>query len=568
MTLDIDLLASFLLDDSCSPPIQGNLRSSPPPTGSSVQDLKSVKVDENLGSPSRSREKPPSEPDNRDKTVRRRPRRSSTPRIEKRSSRSSSHCLTKSSSSRALHSLSSNNSSGLNRPLSMTQPPSMNPLGLHPPSEWRSHSIMSPSKGSLRLANGSKRVSLARGLIPVTDETTQKVTEMLAATSALKPLSKLRSPAELDTSRSVPSKMLNMMTEIWDRLQLKAPNDADSVAHASTLAEVSPIRPSKAMLPSSITLKSIERSISTKEIRKNEGENLKHHKVQRITGGRLTGKGSSHAKNTIRSREEKDRGLNTFPLGVLANRAPSRDKRPDRLLSMIGAACYDFFHVEEHVDSDLDEGVLQATPLGSSTPRVSPRGKSSICSEGTLTAFAMRTVPSPTFSEEKLIALVPPSSRACVMPFSPPKRRSDCAAAGAAVEHDVRPEYGTGQPKRFKKHPSPSKEALEDLEIALQKVTHMNVAEAFVDKLDELSTSLPATCRSLCPRDPNRLMVSHTGAPLPVKRGGKNEGRTGNSSSEDLQLRHSTSIRHCPRPAAMPRWRPLGPGADDTDELL
>jgi hypothetical protein len=61
--------------------------------------------------------------------------------------------------------------------------------------------------------------------------------------------------------------------------------------------------------------------------------------------------------------------------------------------------------------------------------------------------------------------------------------------------------------KRAKKHPSPSKETLEDLEIALHKVSWLKVANSKATEPDELGANHGQPGASLRRRDPNRRVL-------------------------------------------------------------
>lgn len=109
--------------------------------------------------------------------------------------------------------------------------------------------------------------------------------------------------------------------------------------------------------------------------------------------------------------------------------------------------------------------------------------------------------------------------------------------------------------KRVKKHPSPSKRTLEDLETAFQRYGQLQRSGADQDELDELARTYASPTPALVFRDPNRMMTERSiiGTSSPSSR------------IRATRIPQPTDFRREMRVA--PPYRPTVPHADESDEL-
>lgn len=318
-----------------------------------------------------------------------------------------------------------------------------------------------------------------------------RVLAMLAATAALKP-----SPTP---SPVVGSSMFVKVSNVLDRIYSKnsrctrRASQAQLCKHLKTSPASSPRQPSpRKAEPAGSS------SLTTIEMRLNEGNNLNRRKVQRIVGGSISRKPVPGQGHGLRARP--DEPIENFQSHAEPNMKLSITTAPTSELSEIPKRTIsDPFISEQNFEDDLVNGFLSTSPAASSTP------KSKILRY----ARQIENIHNASIENKRLIIykdISPPRNttedEGCLIhqmtddvfsePHSPPAVKLKLPTT-ALKDH-----------KKVKKHPSPSKNALEDLEMAFTKYVHMRGRG---DKdVDELATSLSIAPPLLVPQDGNRHM--------------------------------------------------------------
>lgn len=473
---------------------------------------------------------------------------------------------------------------GLIRPLPQSRTSALNPLKSHPPP-----SLQPSSSGPLRAVDGNARQRkqdapkpTAHIEIATADEINQKVSAMLAATNALKPVPVATN--ELSSSkftRMVPARVFAKVSNAWDRFHSKTSQTQTSNGKFSQpyLGDDRDELMKSDTPPDSPTHENLS-PISTIEIRLNEGDNLNKKKVQKIVGGQVVRKPVADDGKSLRPGKSMD-----DPFGE-----PAGARTPTRFESRLQIEAENLssddippvptnpFESEIGFENDIEDRILSSTPVGSSTPRArverysisssdhSPTKKYSRLSKAQvdlmLDSVTLR-LGQEELSIAKPIGLT--SLRASQRKLVDPVRRVKQHSI-TALNMDA---HGL---KRTKKHPSPSKEALEDLEMAFRKYAHLKVSGGNEDELDELASSFISTSSSLAPRDKNRLISNR----LSTTRIGDLSGSDGHNgfdrpvsspSSTRIPRPIENSIKLRPEIRLAPRFRPRAMHADDDDEL-
>ncbi|KAF7546937.1 hypothetical protein G7046_g9158 [Stylonectria norvegica] len=474
--------------------------------------------------------------------------------------------------------------SGLLRPLPQSKTELLDPLKYHP-----TGSIKTSSSVPLCSVDGNvpRKPSTQPSVIPRepsdADAINQKVNAMLAATNALKPSSTQNvTSSAAKFTRIVPSKVFAKVSNAWDRLhsksslqdfksrgQLPKPDEkiqgltqTDTPTHSPSSANESPI--------------------STIEIRLNEGDNLNKKKVQKIVGGQVVRKPVADDGKSLKSGKSMD---DPFAEGASPRTATIFESR---LKSGTSSECSTIpplpcnpFESEKGFDNDIADRILSATPAGSSTPRIRVERISSTSPDKSPTAkknARMRAEVDPLldgvalrlgkehFTPAKPLGLI---AMKASHRLADPVRRTRNNSIEEIQDGDA------NGPKRMKKHPSPSKEALEDLEMALRKYTHLKVSGAKQNELDELASSYLAATPPLTAGDKKRSISNRLST--------SNIEDVVNSTPRKAQSRPLSSastiqLTRIPRPIEnsvklraeirlAPPYRPAVAHADDTDEL-
>ena len=220
-TDSIDCLASALLDVS-SPARNSTVTKSPPTCNLkrlAYHSRTDTKLDDDgpfdlpLLSPSRGR-------NDSGGTVRR-----SASRVEKSSPKASNGGLRRAVSLRSSKSSKGSRGLGLHRPLSSNKAGPLNPLGLHPTTEYNSPNSLrsSPRPASTRGLLADRKNHILRPSSAEPSEINRQVNAMLAATDALKPTASTPDTGLRRTPKTGTSKVLVKMSHAWDRLHARSP---------------------------------------------------------------------------------------------------------------------------------------------------------------------------------------------------------------------------------------------------------------------------------------------------------------------------------------------------------
>ena len=316
-------------------------------------------------------------------------------------------------------------------------------------------------------------------------------------------------------------------------------------------------------------------SISASKIRRNEGDNLYRDKVQRLIGGCLEGPSQAPRSNEPKVGISSDANLTddcdmngSSPPGNVVNlcaRGPSR------------ATLQNDFSIGS-LDSDLEFGILSTSPLGCSTPRIigstapgSISTNSLRCSPGMSLSTGQESTP----TSGSQLALhtchvrgsSPVGDKRLHVPAAPTRKASaNREVKVSSCNTDLVPVQHNGA----KKHPSPSKEVLENLEIALHKVARLDVCDARMDEMDELSANEGQHRLLLQARNPNVMLKRLRTGGIKSEAYASGNGEVGHDSdaSSSRQPRPAqTQCARLPRPGAVMMRRMVLGGADDTDEL-
>ncbi|KAL7793554.1 hypothetical protein V8C37DRAFT_378213 [Trichoderma ceciliae] len=401
------------------------------------------------------------------------------------------------------------------------------------------------------------------------DDIQEKVCAMLAATDALKPSSSQarKSPISKMT-RMTPSRMLAKVSSAWDRLQVKSSSAGSKPRAKLTKHPVEedangpltshPVYPSPAVL----RRKSL---IDTIEIRLNEGDNLNRKKVQQMVGGRVARKPVANDGKTLRSGRSMD---DPFAEPASCHKPNAIETRPN-LKIMVGSNAtslliIDPFEAEKGFENNLEDRILSSSPVCASTPRIHLHRVQTPTVEDTLDEQCSK-LPTQTSLEKMTTDLTVYQSQEAVSFRKPPNQsgqtrplpNTDRISIGLIRDG---PSLDTCNTKRTKKHPSPSKRDLEELEVAFRCYSELK-RRGIGEEADELAAHYTPSSRYLSPRDTNRLMKIREG-------GAKSVSVCEAQSPARTQIRRPTDDlrgRHQIRLA--PPYRPTIPQSDETDEL-
>lgn len=249
--------------------------------------------------------------------------------------------------------------------------------------------------------------------------------------------------------------------------------------------------------------------IESIEIRLNESDNLGRKKVQRIVGSSVTRKPVADDGKSLRS--GRSAGDSSAELGMChtpttIDSLPASPRQED--ISTLSAVVANPFKAEKGFESDLEYRILSTPPEGSSTPRIlidatfvtdsngSPKRVqfASPQSPGVITRKPKFNLDSLSIQETKVSA----ESTARV-------GQKRLVAPVTYLDHHAI-DHSPDDCKRMKKHPSPNKQYLENLEAAFQHYHDLKMSGADDDELDELAGSFSSPPRSLGLRDRNRLV--------------------------------------------------------------
>ncbi|KAF4334345.1 hypothetical protein FBEOM_11839 [Fusarium beomiforme] len=474
-------------------------------------------------------------------------------------------------------------SASLQRPYGPTRSLFYDPLKFHPATN-----LAAPTPVALGVIDKNVRNRVVEGhLAPQEqwsgEEINGKLAAMLAATDALKPSPQRANYSTSRFTRMVPSKVRAKVSNAWERFHPKALNQEDKQALARPSSgdgqDENRIRGNIVLTPRSQASTENTSPISNIELRLNEGDNLNKSKVQRIIGGRVNRKPLADDGKSLRNEkpiedpfsERGCRSPTTFE-NWLKNGSNDGQKAPPSL------PC-DPFESEKGFDDNIEDRFLNSTPVGSSTPRIRIERPSISSSECCSTSSDMH-IQQEQF-KEKPNALSTSNREDIVQNhysshglMSPGKKfLIDSATQARGTREKLTGDFNTSN--RMKKHPSPSKEALEKLEIQFQQYTHVRVSGTAKHALDELATDgvEPNPSLKACEKKRlslNRLSSINNDELADTERVRAHHRRV--SSTSILQLVGNPYVSQGPVKLhkdirLAPPYRPAGVSPCDVDEL-
>jgi hypothetical protein len=413
------------------------------------------------------------------------------------------------------------------------------------------------------------------------EEINGKLVAMLAATNSLKPSPQRTNSSSSRFTRMMPTKVLTKVSNAWDRFhpkpsthekKLKPPFGDEEGEKLAWQAFAPSCPPIEGMSP-----------ISAIELRLNEGDNLNKPKVQRIVGGRVNRKPLADDGKSLRNGK-----LTEDPFAECGGwRKPTTfETRLKTGASDGDSGTLPFprnpFETEKGFYNNVEDRLLNSTPVGSSTPRIQVERASNSISEysstpSTLSLSQKRlsvnmSDPPLKFGEEILGSsnrsnhmLAEPSHGAWVDSITQARQAWERAAG----------ELNAFDSNRMKKHPSPSKEALERLEIEFRHFTDVQVTATVKHDVDELSTNSIAPSPSSRTYERKRLSLARLSVThidelsVPLYNGAHHRRE---SSTSIIQLMQGPCVMQNPTKLykdirlAVP-YRPTGVSFSDTDEL-
>ncbi|TFB02049.1 hypothetical protein CCMA1212_005806 [Trichoderma ghanense] len=404
------------------------------------------------------------------------------------------------------------------------------------------------------------------------DEIQEKVCAMLAATDALKPSPSQARPRKSPVSkmtRMTPSRMLAKVSSAWDRWQVKPSNTSAAKPRAKLTKQ--PIRHDpNGPLTSHPVFHSppLQRSslIDTIEIRLNEGDNLNRKKVQQMVGGRVTRKPVANDGNALRS----GRSLDDDPFAESAPyHHPNSFENGAKMKIMLGPSVsslliIDPFEAEKGFESNLEDRILSSSPVCASTPRIhlhrvqTPTGGESVnehCSKvPTQMSLEKMTTDFSAYPSQEAVSLgKAPDQEVQLRPLP----STDRIAVGFLRDA---PSLDACHGKWSKKHPSPSKRDLEELEIAFRCYSELK-RRGIGEEADELAAHYTPSARYLSPRDTNRLMRTREedAQSMPAFEAQSPAKSRMRRPTDEVRRRHHIRLA--------PIYRPAIPHSDEIDEL-
>ncbi|KAM0557124.1 hypothetical protein ACHAPJ_005387 [Fusarium lateritium] len=394
---------------------------------------------------------------------------------------------------------------------------------------------------------------------------------MLAATDALKPSPRRTNSSSSRFTRMVPSKVLAKVSNAWDRFHPK-PSPQEKVTEPKfpygnednyKLVE-------RRIAPSPPSTNNIS-PISTIEIRLNEGDNLNKRKVQRIVGGRVNRKPLADDGKSLRNGRPIE---DPFAEGACLRTPTTFESR----LNMgaedgeraIPPLPHNPFESEKEFDNNIEARFLNSTPVGSSTPRIRVERTSTSSSEYSLTASAINLA-----QKQISMKLSSPPLKLDRGELIRKEAWIDSVTQARQAWEKSSGDFDAFGSNRMKKHPSPSKEALEDLEMAFQQYTHLKVSGADKYDLDELTTGFMATSPALKPYEKKRLSLTRLSVSnvdeLVEPPHDRIHHRRGSSASMLQLARNQYSLQNPVKSRRdirlAPPYRPAGFSPLDVDEL-
>lgn len=354
------------------------------------------------------------------------------------------------------------------------------------PSEKPNMALPMPSMETQRGFIGPRSSSvraLRRQVHPASaEEINAKVAEMMAAMDALKPSTPTRTATDSRALAQVAQS--KGLAKLLGRLYSKSSSpDNEALKKRSKTGAGDGDAP---LAKSAGQSDKNQSSISSTEIRLNEDQNLNRNKVQQIIGGKVNQK---HANSTLLS-------VNSNSFVTIECSRPGEDRQVaesnrvhnTRRMSWPSANPFD---TEEDFECDLDQGILHASPAGSSTPRIRIHRSS----DSTLSEYSIKDLSGASLGQVNLAKVVQIGKNDNTnkwirqLNFGPAADKRHSPRELPSQNDDA----GTA-----KKHPSPSKRDLEELEKAFRQyeLPQGTYEEGGVDELAASRTVLSVKDRN------------------------------------------------------------------------
>ncbi|KAF6835475.1 hypothetical protein CPLU01_04346 [Colletotrichum plurivorum] len=386
-----------------------------------------------------------------------------------------------------------------------------------------------------------------------------KVTAMLAATEALKPRgSQVITPVSSKPSRSKAKKVMSKMRQAFEMFQPK-PATPESNIRGKISA---PVGLTTCDLPNPAShyhLEEVEKispkasPVSSLNIRLNEGINLNNSKVRSIVGGCIVRKPVRGGGRSLRSGGSGSSDDPFCEYEVIRSPTPFEHKLKSSLDS---TGVPPVPPLNYGIDDDL-EGLLPERPLCASTPRNRLDRKA-----------VTRGSPSYRYAKANDHHLMMAKESENV-PAGSAKPKLKLDVERARLYHD-------GQDATTKKHPSPSKEDLSDLETNFRAYAIEQIKKAPSEQRDELVTKFAGLIgpNALTPRDKNVPMKTRSAKEDTIDDVSSASERRYTRDGPSLPTTHSriprpveATVRVRPTPRYGLQRLPSNPDALETDEL-
>ncbi|KAK1247770.1 hypothetical protein MKX07_000658 [Trichoderma sp. CBMAI-0711] len=404
------------------------------------------------------------------------------------------------------------------------------------------------------------------------DEIQEKVCAMLAATDALKPSpskAQARKSPISKVNRMTPSRMLAKMSSAWDRWQVKTSSTPAAKPRAKLTKQPARHDPHGPLTSHPVFHSPpLQRSslIDTIEIRLNEGDNLNRKKVQQMVGGHVARKPVANDGNALRSGRSMDDDPFAEPASHLHQSVVEGRARMKIMLgpSVSSLLIIDPFEGEKGFESNLEDRILSSSPVCASTPRINLHrvqtptagdGVNEHCSkmQAQMSLEKMTTDLSVYPSQDAVHLGKALDQEAHLRPLP----NTDRIAVGFLRDA---PSLEAGHPKWSKKHPSPSKRDLEELEIAFRCYSELK-RRGIGEEADELAAHYTPSARYLSPRDTNTLMKTREEDAKPMPACATQSPAKSHVRRPTDEARRRQHIR------LAPIYRPAIPYSDEIDEL-
>ncbi|KAL3608164.1 hypothetical protein FPOAC2_03157 [Fusarium poae] len=562
-------MASWLLDDSTLEcPENGDEDTSPKKRRANTPEISHSQADEPAISPLNLPSPLETPPNPSGKLPQR-------PRVDKSSPRSPGKVPKRAATARIRKDRSQRRTStNLKRQLSL------DPLKFHPTNSYKvTTPVALTVDGNVRnrVTEGPSTPSIREGCTNG-DAISGKLVAMLAATDALKPTPQRTNSSNSRLTRMVPSKVLAKVSNAWDRFHPKVTSQEKECQYKSAFDDAEGTRLDAHEFDHSPASPDNMSPISNIEIRLNEGDNLNKRKVQRIVGGRVNRKPLADDGKSLRSGKpvedpfsERDKWHTptTFEHRLMA--VP--EKEEGGLLALSRSP----FESEKEFDNNIEDRFLNSTPVGSSTPRIiveraSISSDECISTTDSISPSRRRLANKLSYPPLKLDNETPaldshsrfnvgnPSKGAVVGSVSQSRRAWEQSTTSFTS-------FGI---KRTKKHPSPSKETLEDLERELRQYAHDQASGASGNCPGEVNAGHVDKSPSLRPCERNRSSLTRLAiANIDELANPAYDGGHHRRSSSASMTRYSsqTKVKLHRDIRLAPPYRPEGSFAHDVDEL-